>query len=426
MRRSLKALSFSSILFAPIALGAGFQLNEFSVAAMGRAQAGEPAMTDTAAVVARNPAAMGGFDKANISIVYHYIDPDIDVEGNITTPNPLVGANADADDVAPSASIPGLYYVNPINGQWAIGLSINSHFGLSTDYGHAYAGSEFAQETSIKTYYLTPSISFKPIESLSLGLGINYIYGEGIIENSTSPTIATITGNAIPNNTTLLKLDGDGDAWGYQLGLTWDINSNNRIGFRYQSAVNLDFEGDMQLFVSVPPPGATLPFTGTLTVKLPDIYELGYVSTINEKVKIMAGIQQTSWSRFENLTAELDQTGSNVLLKDEDWKDAWRYSVGSEFTVAKSIILRAGIGYDESPVRSAKRTLTIPDGDRQWYSLGATFNLESAGSIDAAFMYLTGDSVEVNEPHDKLPTQFNGKLTSVGAYIYSVGYNYSF
>lgn len=425
MKTKLSML-LSGCLVAPLSFGAGFQLNEFSVAAMGRAQAGEAAMSDTAAAIARNPAVMGNFDKAMVSAAFHYINPNINVEGNVSTTNtgvPItVNRSGDADDVAPSAFIPGIYYVNPINDQWAVGLAINSHFGLSTDYGHHYAGSAFAEKTLINTYYFTPSVSFKPIPELSLGVGVSYIHGKGEIQNSAPQDLATVTGGAIPLDKKLLSLKGDGNAWGYQLGALWNITPDHRLGFRYESAVDLDFEGDITYIAT---PGAK---SGTLTANLPAMYELGYVGKLDDQWSILAGVQKTAWRSFKNLTADIDGFGKKVL-KDEQWKDAWRYSVGTEYALNSDITLRAGLGLDKSPVQAKFRTLSIPDADRDWYSIGASFKVGDAGSVDASLMYLTGGSVEVLETKQfnaAVSSTFTGKLSKVDVFLYGVQYNYSF
>lgn len=451
MKQTLRYLGLSGILVAPVAMGAGFQLNEFSVTAMGRAQAGEPAMQDTAAAMARNPAAMGGFDEAAASLTFHYIDPNIDVEGtssanyrNVTidtsvpsvtdTTTTLGAQNADADDVAPEAGIPGLYYIHPIDDKLAVGLSFNSYYGLSTDYGDNYTASNFAEETSITTYYLTPTISYKPVENLTLGLGVHYIYGEGEIKNSSNPAVLQATGGTIPLGTTLLDLEGDGDAFGYQVGLQWDVTEATRIGLRYQSRVNLDLEGDMIKYGSPE-------VSGTLTINLPEVYELGLVHEYSDKLSLMAGLQKTGWHTFKDLTVKVDGAGSDKL-KEEDWEDAWRYSIGAEYVVMPKLTLRAGFGHDESPVKDNMRTLSIPDADRNWFSFGGSYGLDDMGSIDVAVLYITGSAVDVNEEQyfsetisnpnattevrEYTYTEFDGELSSTDAIVLSVGYNYEF
>ena len=457
MKNVLKLMGLSGAIIAPMAfspmtMAAGFQLNEFSVASMGRAHAGEPAMSDNAGVIARNPAASGMFEKRNYSIVLHYIEPDVNVEGTVShssaveaqidaaSPptatayvNAVDSVDASADDVAPSAVVPGFYYVSPIDDKWAWGIAINSHFGMSTEYGADFAGSEFADETMIKTYYVTPSFSFKPIEELSLGFGVSYIYGEGEIKNNVSPTLSQSTGflsllpsppfpvvPALTAGTPLLSVDGDGDAFGWQLGLLWEINDQVRLGARYESAVDLEFEGDI---VYLPGTGDTAERSGTLTIDLPDVFELGVVYDIDDSWSVMLGAQMTGWSSFEELSGGIDGFGDQ-LLKDEQWDDAWRYSIGAETQLNETTTLRFGYALDESPVDDEHRTLTIPDADRNWYTFGATFDLHDSNIIDMSLVYIDGDSVEVHEATSA--SEFNGELSATNVYIVSMGYNYSF
>lgn len=432
-------LGMSAALVAPGALAAGFQLNEFGVAAQGRANAGEPAMADSAAAIARNSAAMGNFDKAAISLSYHYIDPKINVKGTNTSAAGPVDANKKG--IAPSASVPNFYYVQPLNDQVAVGLSLNSYFGLSTDYGSAFAGSEHAHKTSVKTYYLTPHVSIKPIESLSIGLGISYIYGEGRIKNTASAgAAANISGalgapGAVAPGTTLMDLDGDGDAFGYTVGLLWNADENTRIGFSYRSAVDLELSGKVSKFVTpannvelnTPVAGPeVLRSKGKLTLKLPDVYELGVAHDFGKKFTVMAGLQKTGWHRFKALEGDIKGFNQKQHLKTEKWRDAYRFSLGGEWHIVDAFTMRAGWGYDESPVESEYRSLSIPDADRNWWTLGSTVGFgEKGGSLDLAITYLNGKKVKVNEPSDA-GTVFNGKLSKTDAFIYSIGYNVSF
>lgn len=438
-------LGASALLAAPGALAAGFQLNEFGAAAQGRANAGEPAMADTAAAIARNSAVMGNFDKAAISLTYHYIDPKINVKGENTSAVGTVDANK--KNIAPSASVPNFYYVQPLNDRVAVGLSLNSYFGLSTYYGSSYAASEHAQKTSVKTYYLTPHVSFKPTESLSVGVGISYIYGEGRIKNTASPLAANAISRGLQDHgipaqvsagTTLMDLDGDGDAFGYTIGLLWNADENTRVGFSYRSAVDLELSGKVSKFVSMAnngelnsplaPPEFTkvLKTKGKLTLNLPDVYELGVAHDFGEKFTLMAGLQKTGWHRFKALEGDIKGFNTKQHLKTEKWRDAYRVSLGGEWHINQAFTWRLGYGYDESPVESEYRSLSIPDASRNWYTTGASIGFgEQGGSLDLAVTYLNGKKVKVNEASDAV-TQFTGKLSKTDAFIYSIGYNVSF
>ncbi|WP_412778999.1 outer membrane protein transport protein [Morganella psychrotolerans] len=78
------ALAVAVSLVASNAFAAGFQLNEYSTSALGRAFSGEGAVADDASVGSRNPAAMTLFDRPAFSAGAIYINP-----GVILRVNPL-------------------------------------------------------------------------------------------------------------------------------------------------------------------------------------------------------------------------------------------------------------------------------------------------------------------------------------------------
>jgi long-chain fatty acid transport protein len=507
-KTSLLAASVSvATLSAGQVFAAGFQLSEHSVSALGRANAGAASHADNAAILARNPAASTQFDSVELSVAVHMVNPDVDVKGENTISEKLLdgvyaqtlaGAlsaqapqaaaeaaasqaragfemgynqylqgingseNASGSDVAPNALIPGFYVAIPFSEKLAFGVSANSYFGLSSDFGNQYNASEEAGETSIETFYLTPSIAYKISDSISIGLGLQYVYGEGKLNNYASSSLEAVTAVSVLANplcqpdptpcqsqivkqgTTLLDLEGDGDGFGFQLGLMWDINEKSSIGFRYQSEVELEFDGDISYLPLAAVNTGNTKGKGSLSVDLPEMIEIGYSNQIHDQWTIHGTILYTGWSSFEELTADIDETNAvlsrkvgEVQLKEEMWDDAFSVSLGADYSINEITTFRAGIAYDESPVSDEFRTLTIPDSDRLWYSVGATVKVGDGGSIDAAVLYIDGKSANVNETFNSTDltqegnpttplTEFNGELGKVSATIFSLGYNHKF
>lgn len=112
------ALAVAVALISTQAWSAGFQLNEFSSSGLGRAYSGEGAIADDAGNVSRNPALITMFDRPTFSAGAVYIDPDVDISGR----SDLTGQRADADNIAPTAWVPNLHFVAPINDQFGWGL----------------------------------------------------------------------------------------------------------------------------------------------------------------------------------------------------------------------------------------------------------------------------------------------------------------
>jgi len=436
--RLLSAIALASA--ASQVNAAGFQLVEHSVSGLGRAYAGEAAQTDNAGVIIRNPAAMAAFEQAEISIAGHYIMPDIDAEG---TNSNVAGTSvkAVAKDVAPDAFIPAFAYVQPLSDKLHVGLSMTSHFGMSTDYGD-WAGSEHANFAEIHTYYITPSVSYKLQDNFSLGLGVSYIYAEGHLKYSLSDTgtesaqLAGLSNAQTGDNTLELKGD-DSNSWSFNLSAFWEINENHQVGFRYQSATDIEFDGDVKIISLAPNPEQT---KGYLPVELPEMAEIGYVFKANEKLTLSAGAQFTGWSSFKELNAYIssqrwDVTQPDIFvpgsettkktLRTYNWEDAMRYSLGADYQLNDSVILRAGLAYDEkAAVDKDHASISLPDTDRIWYSAGATFILDEATSIDAGITYIDGEEVKLSDV-SSVGTTFEGTINS-SAPIIAVAYNQRF
>lgn len=119
------ALAVAVALISTCAWSAGFQLNEFSSSGPGRAYSGEGAIADDAGNVSRNPALITMFDRPTFSAGAVYIDPDVDITGHSN----LTGQSANAKNIAPTAWVPNLHFVAPINDQFGWGASITSNYG---------------------------------------------------------------------------------------------------------------------------------------------------------------------------------------------------------------------------------------------------------------------------------------------------------
>lgn len=49
----------------------------------------------------------------------------------------------------------------------------------------------------------------------------------------------------------------------------------------------------------------------------------------------------------------------------------------------------------KEPVSTANRSLSIPDTDRHWVSVGATYKVTDATNIDLAYVYIKGREADV-------------------------------
>ncbi|MFT5636943.1 MAG: long-chain fatty acid transport protein [Cognaticolwellia sp.] len=393
-----------SILAAAITLAtfnsysASFQLNETSASGLGRAFAGDSVLADDAAVLARNPAAMALFDKSSFSLAATYIDPGVNIKG-MDAPD-MLGADYDVsqldqEGVVPTAIIPAMYFINPVNDTFAYGIGINSNFGLKSEYDNDYAAGSIGGKTDLKTVNANISGSYRVNSQLSLGLGMNLVYGEAeLIRHAgsvlkagvTIPGVGTLVA-PVPTSTEIVNMAGDDFGYGWNAGVVYEINEDHRFALSYRSKVELAFEGEFS--------GLAVPETAaSLSVDMPAVSEFSGFHQLTPQWATHYSIMHTQWSSFEKLEA---YAGNELAFeKQENFEDSYRFALGATYDVNPVLALRLGVAFDQSAAEDY-RSISIPDSDRLWYSAGATYQLSSTESIDFGISYINGDNVVVTE-----------------------------
>ncbi|HAS6071449.1 TPA: aromatic hydrocarbon degradation protein [Vibrio vulnificus] len=429
------AVAFGLLSSANLANAAGFQLAEYSATGLGRAYAGEAAMADNASAQWRNPAMLTYLEGTQVSVGAIYVNPNIDVEGEVSHPT-LGNTAASSEDFAHDAIIPNLYISHRYNDQLAIGFALGTNYGMETDLGKDFAASHFGNEASVISKEANLNLAYQLNEQFSVGGGVRYIIAEGSF-GATAPKnnivgMHPITGAPIslPQGTTLKYMEGDDTAWGWQIGSAWQINENHRVGFTYKSEVELKLEGHAEgiAFQNTP----NFYDTGSMALTLPATAELASFHQLSEQLALHASINWTDWSSFKELYANLDNNPGS-MVKVENWEDNYRFAVGATYQLQPKLALRSGIAYDTSAVSDKNRTITIPETDRTWLSIGATYDWTQNFTLDAGFTYIIAKDAPIKESRgyesdDKAQAiggQFVGETTG-NVWLIGVQANYRF
>ncbi|PSW03621.1 outer membrane protein transport protein [Photobacterium lipolyticum] len=386
------------------ASGAGFQVSEHSASGLGRAFAGEAAIADNAAVLARNPAAMTLFKTAELSGGLSIVDPTVDVDDN--------DFGQSAKDVAPMGFIPSAYYIHPINNRIAVGLAMFSNYGVATEYPDKFNAGSTAGETSLMTVNLNPNIAYRINDHFSIGGGISLVYGDAELKRHYG--LLGLVGKNSSDNT--IKMEGDTYDWSWNIAALYEVNDDHRFGLSYRSQVDLDFEGDFTDYTGKITGTPNTVVTGKLPVVLPAIAEFSGYHALNNQWAVHYSVQWTQYSKFEELRATSDQCNPGYegeagvcLMKDEDYDDNFRWALGATYSLNPEWILRAGFAFDE---QAGKSTLSIPDTDRYWYSAGATYTYSPNMSFDFGFTYLRGKEITFEEDETSFTSTSDAFITA--------------
>jgi len=438
------ALAVAVAIVSTSAWSAGFQLNEFSSSGLGRAYSGEGAIADDAGNVSRNPALITMFDRPTFSMGAVYIDPDV----NVTGKSNLTGQSANQDNIAPVAWVPNMHFVMPINDQFGWGASVTSNYGLATEFNDSYAAGIYGGKTDLQTINLNLSGAYRLDSNWSFGVGFDAVYAKAKIERyagSLGPLLAGQLQGRVPPS----MLDGinspddqiaylKGDEWGFgwNAGILYELDKNNRWGLTYRSEVKIDFDGDYKssidpnlsnIFASMGLTG--LPAgtggrtqSGALTLNLPEMWEVSGYNRVAPQWAVHYSLTYTSWSQFQELKAT-GNDGQTLFYKDESFKDAYRIALGTTYYYDKNWTFRTGIAFDDSPVPADKRSISIPDQDRLWLSAGMTYAFNDDASVDVGASYMHGQNVSFTEGEGPAAYTFKSEGK---AWLFGTNFNYAF
>lgn len=394
------------------ALAAGFQLNAQSATGLGRAFAGDAVIADNASVMARNAAAMSLFDKPALSLGINAIDTDIKVKnGSYHSTNPFLTGDLGSQQVGDTSYAPNIYYIHPINDKFTVGAGLYSNFGTKTEFSSDYAANAFGGLTDVKSVNLALSASYRLNQQWSVGGGVDVIYGAGKLKRYMPAAEIPNTGGMTTPEMSLVDIDADGVGFGFNLGTVYELNEDNRFGLSYRYSPELKVDGDMHYA------GGDIS-NSELKIPLPDMVEFSGYHKLNPKFAVHYSVQWIGWSVFDQL-----ETTNGYNLNTYEWQDGWHYAIGGTYYMNKDWTLRAGYMYDTS-AQDNRTSISVPDSDRQWFSGGFTYHLDSKSNIDVGVTYLRGEDVRASESNPLLGTVT--ATTRANAWLYGVQYSRSF
>ncbi|PRK19548.1 Outer membrane protein P1 precursor [Haemophilus influenzae] len=393
---------------------------------------------------------MSLFKTAQFSTGGVYVDSRINMNGDVASSITSASmkttkyGSASERNVVPGAFVPNLYFVAPVNDKFALGAGMNVNFGLKSEYDDDYDAGVFGGKTDLSAINLNLSGAYRVTEGLSLGLGVNAVYAKaqvernaGIIVESVKDSQAqtalktVVPGTLIPDLLTskdksVVSLQ-DRAAWGFgwNAGVMYQFNEANRIGLAYHSKVDIDFTD--RTATSLGQKSIEAGKTDNLTLTLPDYLELSGFHQLTDKFAVHYSYKYTHWSRLTRLYASYED-GKKVFDKELQYSNNSRVALGASYNLDEKLTLRAGIAYDQAASRH-HRSAAIPDTDRTWYSLGATYKFTPNLSVDLGYAYLKGKKVhfkEVQKVADGLITTNANYTSQAHANLYGLNLNYSF
>ena len=439
-----KIVLILSFFITPLASqAAGFALGEQSVSGLGNALAGISARSDDASTQFYNPASMSFmFPGTQLTLGGNLIRPTIDLNNSNVRNNTFGGIAVNGNkggDAGGLAVVPMVYFKTDINEHLSLGVGINAPFGLSTKYNNGWVGRYNAIDSELQTININPAVAWKINEQFSIGGGMSVQYIKAKLTNAIDSsaicraraslaTCATL-GLAMPGSSNVdsfVKLEGDDMGFGFNLGAIVKPNEQTTLGLSFRSSIEQNLKGKAKfkrskglntlLSNSANPAVNQQLMNGDIAagLDLPESAALSGIYQMNNDLQLLADISWTNWSRFKELRIDFENSAQADGVTTENWKDAWRYSLGANYKLKPDLILRTGVAYDETPVRNQQfRTPRIPDQNRTWLSMGANWKMNPANSIDVGYTHLFMKDAKIdNTSEGNIKYSIRGKYES--------------
>lgn len=398
----------SASLVASQAFAAGFQVREQSAKTLGNALSNAAAGAEDVSFMAYNPAALGNIDGNEVSIGVAAINADFELQDAEASPASAPSVSYDqggSRQGGENAVVPSFAIKTRASERIDLGLAIFSPYGLSTKYDEDWIGRYHAIETELATIDIQPTVNFRVTDRWSVAAGLIAEYGDATISNAIDLGGLGAQSSLLPSSA-VGQFDGkaevNGDDWGYgfTLGTLFQVTDKTRLGLSYRSQIDLTLDGDVdyssddpvgkQILAGANAQGRLQDGGGTADISTPANANIGIYHQLTPRLALMANASWTDWSSFKELTVKFDGGGESSTT--ENWEDAWAYSVGANYELTDKWLLRTGVGYDETPVPSAEyRTPRVPDADRTWAALGATYQATQNFGVTAGYMRVFGE-----------------------------------
>ena len=436
------------IAIAQHAAASGYHFGTQSVGAQSTANAAAAEAAD-ASTLFYNPAGLTHLDsKAEITGAINIVAPSLKYKDARATY--YQGGNVQgktSGKVTKTTAAPHIYGAYKLNDHVTLGMGMYIPFGSKTNYQDDSVLRYNIKKLGLTSIALEPAVAFKFNEQHSFAVGVIAQYSEAELtkyadwsaarnDRVLAATAAALQRQGIPAAATTNRANwqGRGDVkghdwgFGYHLGWMFDVNDKLRVGVAYRSKISHNLKGTAKWqpagavvkapalanYIQSPtttntPLGAGRGYLpsedASVRINTPESLSLHAMYRANDKLNLFGDITWTRHSRF-NKADLIFGNSKNVINGQSDrttispnWRNTYKVALGGSYQYSEPLQLRAGIAFDQSPVKSAADRLnTMPDANRLWFSVGARYAYKKRHVFDTALSYVHINSSRFNAP----------------------------
>ena len=382
-RGSVAALAVATVFTGSSApsLAGSFGLREYSTVGIGMSNAGLAVGSGGVAGIFFNPATVTMFPGVQTQTSLSGILPSSNIRPLAPTPTLGFGPSGELGN---GKLVPASGFSAQLGDHLYFGLASGSPWGLVTSPRYNSANQVYSRTSRVFSVNFTPTIGWRFNDYFSVGAGMQVEYFRTTLKRATG---------VLPNAPSAI-LNGSGTDLGATVGATFTPWAGTVLGVGWRSQIDHTLEGIFNVAA------LTLPIN--TTIKLPSVLTLSASQEITNRFRVLGSFEYTDWSRFNSFPVISEVTngplniGAGPTVLNFRYKDGYYFSVGGEFKVTPEWTARAGVGYDISPIDTSNRTTNLPDANRVYASIGASYDWNERLSFDAAYSHLFVDRARIN------------------------------
>jgi long-chain fatty acid transport protein len=417
----------AGILAAGQAAAGGLSVYEVGTADVGLASAGYGARAQDASTVLTNPAGMTRLQGRQVLLSGQVLWANTEFSAGSGT-SPLLGSEEGGRVLGSDGWFLGgggfmSYSLSP---DLKLGLALAGNFGSPLEYDKDWVGRYYVQKATMLGISFLPSIAYKVTDKLSLGAGLNAMYGiykNQVAINNVDPRFADGR----------LKLDDQTWGWGANLGLLYELDPGTRLGLTWSSQIDLDFKSRAKFSNLAPGIETVFANRGLLNskikvgIKVPQQVMGSVFSQVNDRWAVLGSVGWQDWSEFGQVQIGVeDSTNPTNLTTDLDFKDTWHFALGAQYRLSDPWLLNFGISYDSKFQDSSDVSPLLPVNSAWRFGVGGQQQLTKTAYWGVAAEYMYGGTLDT-KLQSRVPVALGGRGDLVGSYdntgtIFLAGY----
>jgi long-chain fatty acid transport protein len=287
----------------------------------------------------------------------------------------------------------------------AVALGVFAPYGLGLEWpvcptdgsdceGENFEGRYTGYDNSIRSFYIQPTVAYALSDAFAVGVGVDIVRATIDVSQRADAANLGLSGVDIAD----AALSGEGNGVTAHISAIARIGPQTSIAARYLHSVELDMDGDAD-FTQVPT-GTVFdaliapqfqsggPFADqdiSTTIELPAAFVVGIAHRPIDPLLLMFDYQWTGWEAFDQFDIAFAGSGDTTTL-NLDYRNTNTFRLGAQYDVNDALALRAGFRYNTAATPRA--TPFLPEGERNYYTLGLGYRVTRALSADLAFQYI--------------------------------------